>query len=314
MSEARQNIGAEEAQHAAAARELTETAGPRGRESLERILQAGLALIPIPYGRKGPAIAGWNTRAACITDPARAGELAGQNAGLAHAYSGTCALDIDNFQAAAAYLQGKGIDLAQLCMADDAVQVRSGSPNRAKLLFRIPEPLRTVQISPDGAVMLEFRCATADGLTVQDVVYGTHPSGSEYQLLGNPAAIPPINPALHELWQQQLHRESTQFPHSTTFTGVLPATQAAELREALAFLDADSREQWVEVGAALHVYGEQGYEIWTTWSQRSEKFNLADQRRVWNSFRDDRPGVTIRTLFAKAMRAGWANPLSGRSW
>ena len=75
---------------------------------LKQMLSAGLALIPIPRGQKGPTIVGWNTRAACITDPLRAGELVGQNAGLAHAYSGTCALDVDNFQAAAAWLAKQG--------------------------------------------------------------------------------------------------------------------------------------------------------------------------------------------------------------
>jgi Bifunctional DNA primase/polymerase, N-terminal len=81
------------AQHPAS--RLTQTTN-----ELERMLRAGLALIPIPSGRKGPAFPAWNTRSACITDPLRAGELVGQNAGLAHAYSGTCALDVDDFQAA----------------------------------------------------------------------------------------------------------------------------------------------------------------------------------------------------------------------
>jgi hypothetical protein len=51
------------------------------------------------------------------------------------------------------------------------------------------------------------------------------------------------------VWQTQLHRESTNFPPKTSFTGFLPAAQEAELRDALTFLDADSREQWVEAGA-----------------------------------------------------------------
>jgi hypothetical protein len=93
-------------------------------------------------------------------------------------------------------LINRGVDLAQLCTSEEAVQVGSGSPNRAKLLFRLPAPLLTVRISLGGVVMLELRCATADGLTVQDVVYRTHPSGRPYQLIGNPAAIPPIPPAL----------------------------------------------------------------------------------------------------------------------
>ena len=82
----------------------------------------------------------------------------------------------------------------------------------------------------------------------------------------------------------------------------------AELHDALAHLEADSRDQWVEVGAALHPYGEQGLKLWVEWSQRSSKFNWPDQMRVWNSFRDDRAGVTVRTLYGKAQAHGWVNP------
>ena len=49
--------GDPEAQHAAA--------GLSDVIILEQMLSAGLALIPIPRGSKGPTLPGWNTRAAC---------------------------------------------------------------------------------------------------------------------------------------------------------------------------------------------------------------------------------------------------------
>jgi hypothetical protein len=276
---------------------------------LERMLSAGLALIPIPRGRKAPSMQAWNRREACITDPTRADELAGQNAGLAHAYSGTCALDIDAFQAAHEWLERNGVDLFALVAAEGAVQVRSGVANRAKLLYRLPRALRSTKVTAGARTLFELRCATADGLTVQDVVYGLHPEGRPYELLGDPEDIPPLPPTLAALWQRLLAEEQT-LP-ATPAAAVLVPAQVAELRQALTYLDADDRDTWVRVGAALHPHGEQGYGLWAEWSQQSEKYDPKDQRRVWKSFRDAQPNnATFRSLFAMAQARGWVNPLS----
>ena len=135
----------------------------------------GWAIVPIPPGTKGPNGSGWNLRENCITTPEAAAKLnGGSNAGLAHAFSGTCALDVDQYEHARDWLAAKGIDLDGLLAADDAVQISSGRPNRAKLLFKLPagvEPLRSHKIkAPDGADALDFRCGTAKGTTVQDVL------------------------------------------------------------------------------------------------------------------------------------------------
>ena len=125
-----------------------------------------------------------------------------------------------------------------------------------------------------------MRCATADGLTVQDVVYGTHPSGHPYQLLGDPAAIPPIPPALLELWQAQLHRETTRFPQKTTFTGWMPAEQEAELREALTFLDADDRGAVGRGGRGAPPLRRSGAHLWTEWSSARRSSTSRSGARV----------------------------------
>jgi putative DNA primase/helicase len=172
-------------------------------------VRAGLALVPIPVGTKGPRTPGWNLRENCITTEAQAARLNGENIGLAHSYchpTPTGALDIDDFAAAESWLDAHGIDLAALMMADDAVQIRSGRPNRAKAMYRLPEPLPSVVVKGEGGdTALELRCASAGGLTVQDVLPPSiHPdTGQPYVWAGagDWHAIPDIPAPLHLLWR-----------------------------------------------------------------------------------------------------------------
>jgi putative DNA primase/helicase len=134
----------------------------------------GLALVPVSHGSKGPRQEGWNRRDRAITDPEQAGRLTG-NVGLAHAYCSptpTMALDVDDIDSARAWLGGRGVELDQLLAAGDAVQIVSGKPGRAKLIYRLPQgPLPSVTMKGgDGHVLFELRCASRGGLTVQDVL------------------------------------------------------------------------------------------------------------------------------------------------
>jgi putative DNA primase/helicase len=107
----------------------------------------GLALVKIPPGNKGPATKGWNEVANAITNPERAGELNG-NIGIAHAYclpTPTMALDLDDMERASAWLAERGIDVAELLDADDAVQIVSGRLGRGKLLYRLPAGLAPIE-------------------------------------------------------------------------------------------------------------------------------------------------------------------------
>jgi hypothetical protein len=68
----------------------------------ELYIAAGFALVPIPYGKKAPVLKGWNKRNHTITRSDQIERQTGQNIGLAHAYSGTCCIDIDDYVKAAA--------------------------------------------------------------------------------------------------------------------------------------------------------------------------------------------------------------------
>jgi putative DNA primase/helicase len=86
--------------------------------------------------------------------------------------------------------------------------------------------------------------------------------------------------------------------------------EEARLRSALAFIPADERDTWRDMGAALHSlgWGEKGLAIWTDWSRTcAEKYDEADQQKTWESF--DRPyagaRITPATIFYKACQHGW---------
>src|SRR5690348_8296039 len=93
---------------------------------LRDYIHAGLVLVPIPAGSKAPDGKGWNARAHCWAKPEQVPDAYAGNIGLAHAYAGTCTLDIDNADLAGPALAALGIDLAALLAAPDAVHIRSG--------------------------------------------------------------------------------------------------------------------------------------------------------------------------------------------
>lgn len=66
----------------------------------------------------------------------------------------------------------------------------------------------------------------------------------------------------------------------------------------------DDRDQWSQTGMALHHEFEghkKGFDLWCGWSQRSEKYDERDQRRVWKSFGKHRcQSVRLPTLIQAA--------------
>ena len=185
------------------------------REQAQEYVGQGWALVPIPNGQKGPRYKGWNTLENCITKAEQLTKLGpSANIGLSHAYSGTCAIDIDHLEAAAFRLEAENIDLRALLNAEDAVTIDSGRSNRAKLLYRLDEPLQSAKIRHeiDGVStdIIDFRCSTSEGKTLQDVLPpSNHPdTGKPYQWGGSGdfKELPPLPEALKNLWQRQIDK------------------------------------------------------------------------------------------------------------
>jgi predicted P-loop ATPase len=171
---------------------------------------AGFALVPIPFGSKGPMTVGWNMLENCVTDDERAAKMV-TGIGLAHAYSKTACVDLDDLTLSRLYLFEQGVDLDSLLNAPDAVQVTSGRPNRAKLLYKLPEgvePLLTIKLGDYG---LELRCGTREGLTVQDCLPPTmHPLTNQpysWAGAGDWQALPTMPDTLLAAWQQAIEEK-----------------------------------------------------------------------------------------------------------
>ena len=96
--------------------------------SFDSYIRHGWRLVAIPPGSKGPSTPAWNRVENTITDSTQVPP--GFGVGLAHAYSGTCAIEIDNWEAAGGLLKSRGVDLTALYSALDAVTIESGRQSR----------------------------------------------------------------------------------------------------------------------------------------------------------------------------------------
>jgi AAA domain/Bifunctional DNA primase/polymerase, N-terminal/Primase C terminal 2 (PriCT-2) len=276
-------------------------------------IKAGLKLVSFACGTKGPEgldAIGWNLPEKCISTVERAAHQHG-NIGIAHLYSGTCCLDLDDINLAFIWFVKQDIDI--LKYRDDPKAVcYTGQPDRCKILYRWPPnvaPLRTRSFKAHG---FELRCATAKGLTVQDVLPPSiHPkTGKPYYWLKpcDLSNIPEIPADLLALWQ------SLCKPKTITSTGaVTPIGAGREDIEALlakvnpATLK-DPYWDWLYVGMALHFETQGdgiGLDLWDNWSisDGNNKYHKGRDELVtkWEGFDPLHPKPrTLRTIAALA--------------
>lgn len=274
----------------------------------------GWALVPIAKGTKGPKTAGWNRQENCVTSADQCVRIKG-NVGLAHLYSRTCVLDFDDLGKARVWLSARGVDLDEIWAADEAVRISSGRPNRGKLLFRLPpgvDSLPSYNLQEDG---IELRCATAGGLTVQDVLPpSVHPdTGQPYtweyadDLVGDWRHPPVLPAAVLKAWQSlsavpAAAQQSTEWKNDKEPLGL----SRTEMRKLLAQLDSDAPfPEWINVGLALHHEfrgGQVGFDLWDEWSAGAAKYRGTDDLvKHWSTFgRSTGPLVTARSLMQLA--------------
>lgn len=174
----------------------------------------GFKLCRIAKGSKGPNYAAWQNNP---IEPSKAGD---HGLGIIHKLSWTCAIDFDDVLSAQAWFANKGVDIGEYLDADDAVQIKSGRPNRAKLLFRMPhgiQLLHTYKIkNPDGSMMVEFRCAGEAGEGFQDVLPPSiHPdTGKPYEWggAGDYKQLPVLPAPLLDVWHHLSGAASVSYP------------------------------------------------------------------------------------------------------
>ncbi len=275
---------------------------------------SGWKLCAIERGKKAPTIQGWST----TPFPAESIEALEQGAGLLHALSGTCALDIDNIELARPWLAERGVDLDALMDESSAVMISSGRPGRAKLLYKLSRPLRTLKPKASG---VELRCAAANGNSVQDVLPPTiHPDTKKPyvwkygdELIAHWSNLPTIPAQLARLWKDELHDSP---PHEVGDEHPHGAHPKELIRKAIFqhierhAIDVSEYEEWLKIGMRLHDEtggAADGLEIWDEWSRTdqsrkpdgSKRYEVYDSlKRKWMTFGESGGrSVTMKGIF-----------------
>lgn len=289
----------------------------------QKLLQSGCALITMPLGRKGPTQENWNCLERSIRQPATH-DFENVNIGLAHAYcrpSPTAAIDVDNYHHAKSWLVAHGVDLDALLNATDAVVIHSGKNLSLKLLYRLPmdcKPLESKKINgPDGKSALEFRCATQDGKTVQDVLPPSiHPDGHQYIWIGHgdPLKIPQIPDPLLQVWRLLIQNGMRVSNRSAGTSGRIykrPETprHVACLKAMLTHINADCEYQtWRNViWAILSTSWECSEDVAYEWSKTApDRFEEDAFWLVANSYIPNLDHqITLGTIHHLARIGGW---------
>ena len=293
---------------------------------LSQYIKSGFALVPIPSKQKGPIVVGWNTLEKVITSSENLDRLQGLNVGIAHAYchpSPTCAIDIDSYLDAKEWLALNGLNLKEIINAPSVVGIWSGKKYSIKLLYTLPTGMQPIPIqvikNSEGKTILEFRCATNNGLTVQDVLPPSiHPSGTKYQWVGNGqfTDIPEIPANLLHLWLNLPHKERLSYKKINRTNKLVlqhlvdtPETprNIARVRSLLQHIDSNcDYVTWRNVVWGILSTGwENALELAQIWSMTSkEKYSEKSFLKVVNKFDYER-GITLGTVYFHAKQGGW---------
>jgi hypothetical protein len=273
----------------------------------QEYVRAHWALCIIARGKKGPEYSRWNERPIDVETAAGI-----DGAGLLHVQSGTCALDIDNLEAARPWLLERNVDLDALLNAKDSVQISSGRPNRAKLLFRLRTSLRTLKPPGSG---IELRCATAQNKSVQDVLPPSiHPETKKpyfwvfgEPLLGDWSRLPSIPATLLSVWRELL--ADTPAPRGNGHSQEPLDIPLERLHAWIATQDPNAPyDDWIKVGMRLHDAtdgAEEGLTVWEGWSAKATRqgpkgcvYVKGATRAHWLSFSSPK-GKVLATLNAE---------------
>lgn len=132
----------------------------------------------------------------------------------------------------------------------------------------------------------------------------SHVSGGTYAWEGSadPTDGHPIAPA--PPWLRGTAPSFSAGSGSVGGVGYLPPQRIADLRAALAHLDASDYHVWIGVGQALHsTEAPEAFEIWDTWSQSAANYDGSTAAK-WRTFNAGGP-LHVESIFVWARDAGW---------
>ena len=188
----------------------------------------GIFLVPIPkvngLPTKAPIAAGWNkprardNRNGYSDNPIIYQGCEDWNFGIYHGASGTIAFDIDDMAKTLEIFDDIGEDIRVWLSDPMRLEIKSPSANRGKLLFKMPVGnYKLHQLSG----VFELRCGNC-----QDVIYGEHPAGGNYSVIGDITKIPDVPEILLNMvtnwadWKKIFTPEKTTPKATAKKTGV----------------------------------------------------------------------------------------------
>ena len=271
----------------------------------------GMAITPLKSGTKIPNLPKWQEPQMAVKTHRMVNKLCrfpvrlNGSAGLllAHGEVPLMTLDIDDHIYANDWFAERGIELGDLFVNPDNVQIQSGVPNKAKLVFALDTPMVHTVIKNDGAVAIEFRCMNSTGGSLQDVLPPSiHPDTKQpYKWHGDWKNIPKLPQALQEIWQGELDNKAAQHQVRSDNIDIPDTTEVKDIVRALDNVSCASlsRDEWVRVAMAIHseLPDDVGLALFDNWSQSdADRYDLEACASVWRSIK---PGsIGIGTLFA----------------
>jgi len=251
----------------------------------------GWVLTPINFGEKGPTRSRWQYRHDPIDE-----HWAG-NIGLMHGPSGTCTIDLDQLDAARAWLfLEHGVDIDEYLAKD--LQISSGKPGHGKLVYLLPEPLRQAKHRENGHDVIDFRCVSAKGTTLQDVLPpSVHPDGQQYQWVnGDWRDARTIPDELLMVWKSLLK------PKVQRSSAPMAEGDPERALSALQAIDPDcDMATWCSVAYGFQAAGGR-FEDFDDWSRGSDKYREGEPWNLWDKAPAD---ADPQQLFGAARAAGW---------
>jgi hypothetical protein len=297
----------------------------------QRYLDLGWQLTPIRPGTKKPRGDGWMNGAVAIRSKADLPRLNGA-AGVLLVPSGLMTLDVDDIKLATQYLMDHhNCDLTQWLGAIDAVGIDSGQDNKAKLVFKLAQPMRHIKIRQDGNIILEFRSQSATGGSCQDLLPPSpHPNGGHYEWIGEPEDVELLPQIFKNIWQAEIDKKFASAPAPASLDKVelpdnLNEDGIKRLLTALNFIpivDTDY-ETWTNIGFGLHHafsnttdpecnvdVGLGLYQYWSSEDTRTKPngelyYNQAATAAKWQSFNIRPGGITEAYIFKLAQGYGF---------
>jgi hypothetical protein len=276
----------------------------------------GMAITPLQSGTKRPNLSNWQDPKTAVKTRQMVDELCrfpvrlNGSAGLllAHGDVPLMTLDIDDHIYANDWFAERGIELGDLFVDPDNVQIQSGVPNKAKLVFALDTPMVHTVIKNDGAVAIEFRCMNSTGGSLQDVLPPSiHPDTKRpYKWHGDWKNIPKLPQALVDIWQHQLDEKATPNQGRSDNTAIPDTTQFKDIARALDNVSCASlsRAEWVNAAMAIHseLPDDVGLTLFDNWSQTDpDRYDFDACATTWRSIK---PGpIGIGTLFAMVSKS-----------